>query len=204
MSANEVLIAQSQRVLALVDEANLTASARSVNKRPDWLALARYLADEAEGRRLAEMVLYVGLPPVNMAEFQAAREKKLKFVHWLRTHGFLVVTKDGSPRETGGPEGAHYKANLDVIMALDGLDLAASVRPDVVVLVTGDSDFAYLAQKLRRRGIRVEVAAFDQALGNELRGAANGVIDLRQLFNRFSDLRPNGLNRIGSDDVFDS
>jgi hypothetical protein len=32
------------------------------------------------------------------------------------------------------------------------------MRPDVVILVTGDADFAYLAIELRRRGIRVEVA----------------------------------------------
>ena len=44
-------------------------------------------------------------------------------------------------------------------MAIDALDLAASIQPDVVVLVTGDSDFAYLAQKLRRRGIRAPVDA---------------------------------------------
>ncbi len=107
-------------------------------------------------------------------------------------------------REVGGEEGPQYKANVDVVMAIDALDLAASIQPDVVVLVTGDSDFAYLAQKLRRRGIRVEVAALDQALGNELRAAANGVIDLRQILNRFSDLRPTGPNRIGGDDVFDA
>jgi uncharacterized LabA/DUF88 family protein len=203
MAASEVLTARHQRVLVLTDEANVTVSARGVNKKPDWLALAQYLADEKEGRRLIEMVLYVGLPPSNMPEFQAIRDKKLKFVYWLKTHGFLVVTKDGSPREIGGSEAPQYKANVDVLMAIDALDLASSIQPDIVVLVTGDSDFAYLAQKLRRRGIRVEVASLDQALGNELRAAANGIIDLRKVFNRFSDLRPNGPNRIGGDDVFD-
>ena len=39
---------------------------------------------------------------------------------------------------------------------------------------------------------------------NELRAAANGVIDLRPILNRFTDLRPNGPNRIGDDDIFDS
>jgi hypothetical protein len=59
------------------------------------------------------------------------------------------------------------------------------MRPDVVILVTGDADFAYLAIKLRRRGIRVEVASVAQNLGNMLRSTANEVIDLAALFRTF-------------------
>jgi uncharacterized LabA/DUF88 family protein len=101
-------------------------------------------------------------------------------VHWLRSNGFLVVTKDGAPAEEG-----HYKANVDVMMAIDALELAAEMKPDVVILVTGDADFAYLASKLRRRGIRVEVASVAQNLGNVLKAAANSVIDLAPLFSTF-------------------
>jgi uncharacterized LabA/DUF88 family protein len=55
----------------------------------------------------------------------------------------------------------------------------------VVILVTGDADFAYLATKLRRRGIRVEVASVAQNLGNMLRSTASEVIDLAGLFRTF-------------------
>src|SRR5207245_10892926 len=79
----------------------------------------------------------------------------------------------------------HYKANVDVMMAIDALELSIEMRPDVVILVTGDADFAYLAIKLRRRGIRVEVASVSQNLGNILRSAANEVIDLAPLFRTF-------------------
>src|SRR5438876_739588 len=78
-----------------------------------------------------------------------------------------------------------YKANVDVMMAIDALELSVEMQPDVVILVTGDTDFAYLAIKLRRRGIRVEVASVSQNLGNILRSAANEVIDLAQLFRTF-------------------
>jgi uncharacterized LabA/DUF88 family protein len=54
-----------------------------------------------------------------------------------------------------------------------------------VILVTGDADFAYLAIKLRRHGIRVEVASVAANLGNMLRSAANDVIDLAPLFRTF-------------------
>jgi uncharacterized LabA/DUF88 family protein len=63
------------------------------------------------------------------------------------------------------------------------------MRPDVVVLVTGDADFAHLALRLRRRGIRVEVAATTQTLGSGLRGAANEIIDLTHLLESFPPLK---------------
>ena len=59
------------------------------------------------------------------------------------------------------------------------------MRPDAVILVTGDADFAYLATKLRRHGIRVEVASVAANLGHILRSAANDVIDLAALFRTF-------------------
>jgi uncharacterized LabA/DUF88 family protein len=115
-----------------------------------------------------------------MPIWQEERDKKNKFVQWLRSNGFMVVTKDGSPAEEG-----RYKANVDVMMAIDALELSVEMQPDVVILVTGDTDFAYLAIKLRRRGIRVEVASVSQNLGNLLRSAANDVIDLAPLFRTF-------------------
>lgn len=63
--------------------------------------------------------------------------------------------------------------------------LAAAMQPDVVILVTGDADFAYLATKLRRCGIRVEVASLAQNLGGVLRPSAKATIDLAPLFRTF-------------------
>ena len=74
-------------------------------------------------------------------------------------------------------------------MAIDALELSVLMQPDVVILVTGDTDFAYLVTKLRRRGIRVEVASVAQNLGNILRSAANEVIDLAALFRTFEMIK---------------
>ena len=128
------------------------------------------------------MVVYAGLPPA-MTDWQAERDKKNKFLHWLRSNGFLVVAKDGSPSEEG-----HYKANVDVMMAIDAVELSSAIEPDVVVIVTGDADFAHLALLLRRRGIRVEVASLAQTLGAGLKTSANEVIDLAPLLATFDAL----------------
>jgi len=167
------------RVLVLVDESNVGSSVRTAGRGLDWLKLRDFLAGPDTGRDLIEMVVYAGLPPA-IPTWQDERDKKNKFVHWLRSNGFMVVTKDGAPAEEG-----RYKANVDVMMAIDALELSIEMRPDVVILVTGDADFAYLAIKLRRHGIRVEVASVAANLGNTLRSAANDVIDLAPLFRTF-------------------
>jgi uncharacterized LabA/DUF88 family protein len=167
------------RVLVLVDESNVGSSVRTAGRGLDWLKLRDFLAGPDTGRDLIEMVVYAGLPPAILT-WQDERDKKNKFIHWLRSNGFMVVTKDGAPAEEG-----HYKANVDVMMAIDALELSMEMRPDVVILVTGDADFAYLVIKLRRHGIRVEVASVAANLGNLLRSAANNVIDLAPLFRTF-------------------
>jgi uncharacterized LabA/DUF88 family protein len=171
------------RVLVLVDESNVGSSVRTAGRGLDWLKLRNFLAGPDTGRDLIEMVVYAGLPPA-IPTWQDERDKKNKFVHWLRSNGFLVVTKDGAPAEEG-----HYKANVDVMMAIDALELSIEMRPDVVILVTGDADFAYLAIKLRRHGIRVEVASVAANLGNLLKSAANDVIDLAALFRTFEIMK---------------
>jgi uncharacterized LabA/DUF88 family protein len=174
--------ARSQ-VLVLVDESNVSSSVRTAGRGLDWLKLRDFLVGPNTGRTLIEMVVYTGLPPAIPA-WQDERDKKNKFVHWLRSNGFMVVTKDGAPAEEG-----HYKANVDVMMAIDALELSIEIRPDLVILVTGDADFAYLATKLRRHGIRVEVASVAANLGHILRSAANNVIDLGPLFRTFEIIK---------------
>src|ERR1700750_1070416 len=171
------------RVLVLVDESNVGSSVRTAGRGLDWLKLRNFLAGPDTERDLIEMVVYAGLPPATPV-WQEERDKQNKFVQWLRSNGFMVVTKDGSPAEEG-----HYKANVDVMMAIDALELSIEMRPDVVILVTGDADFAYLAIKLRRHGIRVEVASVAPNLGNMLKASANHVIDLAGLFRTFEMIK---------------
>src|SRR5215467_11279264 len=171
------------RVLVLVDESNVSSSVRTAGRGLDWLKLRDFLAGPNSGRDLIEMVVYAGLPPA-IPTWQDERDRKNKFVHWLRSNGFMVVTKDGAPAEEG-----HYKANVDVMMAIDALELSIEMRPDVVILVTGDADFAYLATKLRRHGIRVEVASVAANLGNMLKASANHVSDVTPLFRTFEMIK---------------
>lgn len=171
------------RTIALIDESALLAAARACNRSLDWLAIRTFLIEEALGR-CGESFVYVGLPPSSHAEYQEQRTKKLRFCHWLKTHGFMVLTRDGAPTGDG-----YYKANIDLLMAVDAMEMCIESKPDVVILVTADPDFGHLALSLRRKGIRVELAAIEQNVSSDLRGSVNHVIDLRPLFNKFENLR---------------
>ncbi len=187
----------NRRVLILADSDNTFISAQSFNRKVDWQQIRDYLADPDEGRELIEMVIYVGLPPAR-ERFLEQRKTKEKFIYWAKSHGFLVVPKEGKAK------GEDFETNIDIVMAMDAVELALEIQPDIVVLVTGDSDFAYLAEKLRRRGIRVEVASVEQSLGNELKMAANSVVDLVELFDRFEQQKNNKKHyRIGTLKLFD-
>lgn len=188
---------RTRRVMVVVDADNTNMSARSFNRRVDWERIRDYLADSKEGRELIEMVMYIGLPP-DRERFQAQRKSKEKFAYWAKSKGFMVVTKEGKSK------GDEYETNVDVVMAMDSVELVYEVKPDIVVLVTGDSDFAILAEKLRRKGIRVEVASVEQALGSELKNSANSVIDLIELFDNFeAQSGSQDYHRIGSASIFD-
>ncbi len=175
--------AETIRTIAFIDESALLAAARACNRSLDWLAIRTFLIEESLGR-FGESVVYVGLPPSSHAEYQEQRTKKLRFCHWLKTHGFMVMTRDGAPTGDG-----YYKASIDLLMAVDGMEMCAESKPDVVILVTADPDFGHMALSLRRKGIRVELAAIEQNVSSDLRGSVNHVIDLRPLFNKFENLR---------------
>jgi len=169
------------RILIFVDEANVTrAASKNFKRNFDWLKFRDYLEKSVgEGRQLVEMVIYVGLPPAT-PEWLDKREAKRHYIHWLKSQGFMVYEKNGQPRANGW-----YKANVDVIMAIDAMDLSLRIKPDTVTLVTGDADFAHLALTIRREGIKVEVASVPQTLSSELRTSASSVIDLTELFLTF-------------------
>ncbi|NJK77060.1 MAG: NYN domain-containing protein [Oscillatoriales cyanobacterium RU_3_3] len=190
-------MALSRRVLIFADSDNTVLAAQSFNRKLDWLKIRDYLADPSEGREIIEMVIYVGLPP-DRERFAEQRKNKEKFIYWGKRNGFLVVTREGKAK------GDEYESNVDIVMAMDAVELALEMRPDIVVLVTGDSDFAYLAEKLRRRGIRVEVASVEQSLGNELKNAANSTVDLIEIFDSFEPQNNSqDLYRIGNASLFD-
>src|SRR2546429_8354575 len=88
------------RVLVLVDESNVGSSVRTAGRGLDWLKLRDFLAGPNSGRDLIEMVVYAGLPPA-IPTWQDERDKKNKFLHWLRSKGIKEKNKDREPAQEG-------------------------------------------------------------------------------------------------------
>ena len=160
------------RTLIFVDEGNLTGICSKLNRSIDWLNLREQLSRDHD---VLEVFIYAGLPP-STSEWTDFRIKRERFLHWLESEAFYVVRKQGRPTTQQA-----YKANVDVMMATEAMELAVELKPDTIILVTGDGDFGFVACKLRRRGIRVEVAAFENNLGEDLRISASAFIDLSRI-----------------------
>ena len=152
-----------ERIVLFNDYANTNAAFQNCNQRPDYGHLAEYLS---EGRFLVEAHAYVPIDPRN----PRARDRD---VEGLWGAGWLVHTK------LGATAGDSYKCDLDVEITLDLMRTAEIVKPDISVLLSGDKDFIPVILELRKRGIRVEVAAFPGAnAAREVILKASGFIDL--------------------------
>lgn len=71
------------------------------------------------------------------------------------------------------------KNSTDIALAVDAMDLAIAERPQVVYLVSSDSDFAPLVIRLREKGCRVCGIGQQGKTGEETTIAYDDFIDLR-------------------------
>lgn len=150
----------NERAAIFVDYHNTRHALQRVGRRVDLVGLRDYLA---EGRHTIETFIYIATHP------QPARQVEDRdLFRRLQQHGFLIRTKTGQQLPNG-----HLKCDFDLEMALDVQEFVNRTRLDIVVLVTGDGDFTPLAQRLRLRGIRVEVASIPGSTARALKTMAN-------------------------------
>ncbi|MEO5672666.1 MAG: NYN domain-containing protein, partial [Ramlibacter sp.] len=71
------------------------------------------------------------------------------------------------------------KNSTDIALAVDALDMVIAERPDVVVLVSSDSDFAPLVIRLREKGCRVCGIGQQGKTGEETTAVYDEFTDLR-------------------------
>lgn len=82
--------------------------------------------------------------------FKREDDRRMRLIDALSFMGFRVITKPVREHPDGG-----MKANMDVELVLEAVNLASVVGE--MVIVTGDSDFVPLVDYLSRRGVRVVV-----------------------------------------------
>lgn len=158
------------KVAVFLDYANINAASQSLGCEIDYGALLEYLSDESERRYLNVAYAYVPIDPRQEHVMDAKIDS-------LWRNGYLVKSKVGSIA------GDTYKCNFDVEIALDISRVVYETSPDIVVLVSGDSDFIPIVLELRGRGLRVEVAAFSASMSRDLERKCSGYINLDYLIN---------------------
>lgn len=154
-----------EKVVVFLDYANINATGSQRKLPVDYSQLLNYLADPEEGRFLQEAFAYV---PIDPRREHAMDER----VRELWDAGYLVKSKVGTIA------GQSYKCDFDVEMTLDMSRLAYEMKPDIVVLASGDGDFVPVVLELRSKGIRVEVAAYRESMSGQLMHRCSGFIDL--------------------------
>lgn len=106
--------------------------------------------------------------------FDPNNQSQLDFMHALALMGYRVVSKHLKRL----PDGT-VKASMDMEMAIEILCEAPSL--DMVVLVTGDGDFAPLADQLSRTGKVVHVIGPDRLTSPELIRSCDGFVNLSRV-----------------------
>src|ERR1035441_905724 len=104
-----------KRTLIFIDLANLNSATGQINETIDWELFRDVLA---EGREVLEAVVYAGVPPA-IRDFAKQRYAAENFLRKLEFTGYLVERKNGKPIDE-----LNFRANVDVMMAIDATELA--------------------------------------------------------------------------------
>jgi len=166
------ITANAPRTGVFVDAPNVIYAAENARVNLDYGKMLDFLG---RGREIVHAIVYA---PVT--EDPGSRPENQRFVAPFLRRGYKMVTK---PLKRF-PDGT-AKGNFDIELAIDIMTM--SERLDVVVLLSGDSDFARLVQLVQSRGVRVEVASFASNVSWELVQMADVFMDLGQYVREFQE-----------------
>ena len=131
------------RAVVFIDASNIYHSQKSLGWRIDFAKLRTYFAQHTN---LISTHFYTGLDSKNA--------KQLSFLRHLEIFGFKVVSKELKVIKTGHDTHKH-KGSLDIELALDCY--IARKTFDTLVLLSGDSDFSPLLDRLKQEGKKIIV-----------------------------------------------
>jgi len=155
----------TERVGVFVDVANLLYSARTQRIAIDFGKLLDFLRGN---RRLVRAHAYCPTSP------QPGDEQM--FLTAVKGLGYRITTKNYKTFASGAK-----KADLDLDLCMDVVRLVDGGAVDCIVLVSGDSDFMPMLDYCSDHGVRVEVAAFDEAMSATLRQSCDLFVNLSML-----------------------
>ena len=156
-----------QRVGVFIDTQNMYYSARYLFKRK--VDFKNIVEDGVAGRKLIRAVAYV-------IKTKGAEEQP--FFDALEKSGIELRSKDLIEYASG-----HKKGDWDVGLTIDVVRMLDML--DVVVIVSGDGDYAALVQYAQAHGRIVELISFGETTSSLLTDIVDDRIDMSQKKNRY-------------------
>ena len=154
----------SQRVGIFIDTQNIYHSAKNFyNKNVDFGKLVAILNQNRNLIRAIAYVIKSDFSSKEIAFFEALASKGIE----LRIKDIIIL-----------PDGTK-KADWDIGIAIDAIRFSKFL--DVIILVTGDGDFAPLVEYLKNQGNIVEIAGFGKNTSIKLKELADFYYDLDEL-----------------------
>ena len=150
-----------QKVVVLVDVQNVYYTSRQAHRQN--FDYNYFWSMCTEGREVIKAIAYT----TNRGD-----EKQKQFQNILRAIGFEVKLKPFIQRSDGSAKG-----DWDVGITIDALEF--SEEADIVVLASGDGDFAILVDKIRNdRNAEVEVYGVEQLTADALIQSASKFVPI--------------------------
>ncbi|MCX6028153.1 MAG: NYN domain-containing protein [Chloroflexi bacterium] len=158
---------KAKRVLLAVDAANHAIDAKENGARVNYGASLSYAAHHG-------MIKQAGFYGVRC---NGVGEKERQQLIALKQAGFnRMVVRPLRQRADGT-----NKSDIDTVIAMDVWEAVVKKEADIVVLLSGDSDFVPLVERLVERGVEVHVIGPDRGTAWELAIAATHFLYASQL-----------------------
>ena len=172
-------MANRTKVSVFIDMANLNGAFDDLKKslkvpfsvKIDYIKLVNAIT---LGSEVVSKSVYVGTN-------KSADEKgQQRFLEFFRLNDFNVITKEYKII-TNGDGIKRNKSNFDVELAVDVCSHIWRRECNEVILISGDSDFAYLIQKAKDIDFKIAIVSSRGTLSRELRELADRLILLEDL-----------------------
>lgn len=148
------------RVILLVDHANIFHIIQELETRIDYKKLVEVLAPRSECFLIAK-IIYMGV-------YKQIHPKKQAFIAYLQSEGWTVVT---IPVKTT-PKGKKQQKRIDIRMYKHGVGFVQENMCDTVIIVSGDGDLTELVVSVKELAKKVKVWSFQKSMAQSLKDEA--------------------------------
>ena len=166
--SKKLLLKLKGKTAVYIDAANIFYASKTLKYKIDFEKLFHYFKDKY---KVTKVSYYTGFDPEN--------NKQIKFLDKLDNFGYAVIKKPLKKINNKRGRTLKEKANLDVELSIDAILDEGKYKN--IVLVSGDSDFAYLLKILKKADRKLIVISARGHISRELIKSSDVYVPLEDL-----------------------